>query len=89
MAKNRQDEASSWTTVLWTSAVALIGFGFAVCRYLQFEYGFDVGTFNRLSRIELYIYRATGHWGIIIIFLIMGLLGLVQAIMAVRELRRK
>jgi hypothetical protein len=90
MSTSRHDEdRSTWTTVIWTTLLTIIGFGFALLRYLQFYHQFDAGTFNRLSRIELFIFRATGQWGLIIILLLMGFIGLFNAIIAVREARRR
>lgn len=86
---NRHDEdKSTWTTVVWTSLLTIIGFGFALLRYMQFYHNFDAGSFNRLSRIELFIFRATGQWGLIAIMLLMGIVGLFNVIIAVRDVRR-
>lgn len=83
----KQKEPASWTTVIWMSVVALIGFSFALYRFLQFSQAAGELNTVRLTRIELYIYRATGHWGVIAVFLIMGIFGLYNAIINVRELR--
>ncbi|WPQ65655.1 hypothetical protein SIO70_12420 [Chitinophaga sancti] len=90
MSTKRHDEdASTWTTVVWTTLLTIIGFGFALLRYMQFYHSFDAGSFNRLSRVELFIYRATGQWGLIAIMLLMGFVGLFNAIIAFREVRRR
>jgi len=82
-------EPASWTTVLWMSVVALIGFSFAVYRFLQFsEAGAQLHNV-RLTRIELYIYRGTGPWGVIAVFIVMGIFGLYNAIVNVRDLRSR
>jgi hypothetical protein len=67
--------------------VALIGFGFAIVRLIQFTTLEHPLRGLRLTRIELYIYRATGHWGVIIIFLLMGIFGLYNAIKTSRSIR--
>lgn len=74
MADNKEEE-STWTSVLWSLVTMVIGFGFAVYRYLQYA-GITGNGHVRLSRIERVIYRGTGMWGVIISFIIMGLLGL-------------
>lgn len=90
MSTKRHDEdVSTWTTVVWTTLLTLVGFGFAFLRYMQFYHNFDAGTFNQLSRIERFIYRATGQWGLIAILLLMGFVGLFNAIIAYREVRRR
>jgi hypothetical protein len=71
------------------AVVALIGFSFAIYRFLQFsEAGAELKTV-RLSRIELYIYRSTGPWGVIAVFIIMGIFGLYNAITGIRGLRSR
>ncbi|WP_343671931.1 hypothetical protein [Chitinophaga sp.] len=87
--KRHDEDASTWTTVVWTTLLTLVGFGFAILRYLQFYHDLDLGSFNRLSRVENFIYRATGQWGLIAILLLMGFVGLFNAIIAVREVRRR
>ncbi|PWV49756.1 hypothetical protein [Chitinophaga sp. S165] len=82
-----EKEPASWTTVIWMSVVALTGFGFAVYRFLQFSQAAGQLNTVRLTRIELYIYRATGEWGVIFVFIIMGVFGLYNAIINVRQLR--
>ena len=84
-----ETEPASWTTVIWMSVVALIGFSFAIYRFLQFSQAAGELQAVRLTRIELYIYRATGHWGIIAVFIIMGVFGLYNAITGIRDLRSR
>ncbi|MCF6402698.1 hypothetical protein L3C95_10890 [Chitinophaga filiformis] len=86
---SNETEPASWTTVIWMSVVALIGFGFAVYRFLQFSEAGNQLHNVRLTRIELYIYRATGHWGVIAVFIIMGIFGLYNAIINIRDLRSR
>jgi hypothetical protein len=81
----KEKEPASWTAAIWMSVVALIGFGFALYRFLQFSQAAGQLNAVRLTRIELYIYRATGHWGVIAVFIIMGIFGLYNAIINVRE----
>ncbi|HEU4554011.1 MAG TPA: hypothetical protein VFS25_14305 [Chitinophaga sp.] len=76
---------STWGQVLGAAAVALIGFGFAVYRYIQFS-GADAGI--RLSRLERPIYRAAGKWGLVIVFLVMGIWGAYAAIKHFRQLKK-
>lgn len=83
----KETDPASWTSVIWMLVVALIGFGFAIYRFLQFSQAAGQLKAVRLTRIELYIYRATGHWGVIAVFIIMGIFGLYNAIVNVRELR--
>ncbi|WP_149694768.1 hypothetical protein [Chitinophaga sp. CF418] len=85
----KETEPASWTTVIWMLVVALIGFGFAIYRFLQFSETAGQLHAVRLTRIELYIYRATGHWGVIAIFIIMGVFGLYNAIINLRDLRSR
>jgi hypothetical protein len=73
--KNNPDTAS-WSQVILSVAVAVVGFGFAVFRYLQFS---GLAADLRLSRIERPIYRLTGKWGIIAVFILMGLTGVYYA----------
>ena len=84
-----ETEPASRTTVIWMSVVALIGFSFAIYRFLQFSQAAGELQAVRLTRIELYIYRATGHWGIIAVFIIMGVFGLYNAITGIRDLRSR
>jgi hypothetical protein len=83
----KEKEPASRTTVIWMSVVALIGFGFALYRFLQFSQAAGQLHDVRLTRIELYIYRATGHWGVIAVFVMMGIFGLYNAIINARQLR--
>lgn len=84
-----ETEPASWTTVFWMSVVALIGFSFAIYRFLQFsQAGAQLHTI-RLTRIELYIYRGTGPWGVMAVFIVMGIFGLYNAIINVRDLRSR
>lgn len=85
----KETEPASWTTVIWMSVVALIGFGFAIYRFVQFSQSAGQLKGVRLTRIELYIYRATGHWGVIVAFVIMGVFGLYSVIMNIRDLRSR
>ena len=86
MVDENNEEESSWMTVIWTSIITLIGFGFATYRYLQFA---DMVKMPRLTRIELYIYRATGKWGVVAAFVLMGIAGLYYTIYHVRAIRSK
>src|SRR5262245_9332063 len=83
----KEKEPASRTTVFWMSVIALIGFGFAIYRFLQFSEAAEQLKTIRLTRIELYIYRATGPWGVVVVFIIMGVFGLYNAIINVRQLR--
>ncbi|SFE05222.1 hypothetical protein SAMN05518672_104280 [Chitinophaga sp. CF118] len=89
MVDQNNEEESSWTTVLWTSIVALIGFGFAIYRYMQFSGMLATGDALRITRIELYIYRATGKWGIMAAFILMGIVGLYYTIYHIRAIRNR
>jgi hypothetical protein len=89
MVDQNNEEESSWTTVIWTSVVTLIGFGFAIYRYLQFSGMLDSGESPRITRIELYIYRATGKWGVVAAFVLMGITGLYYTINHVRAIKNK
>ena len=84
---SNEKEPTSWSTVIWMFVIALIGFGFAIVRLIQFTQLEHPLRGLRLTRIELYIYRATGQWGIIIIFVIMGVYGLYNAIKAYKAIR--
>ena len=89
MADKNNEATSSWTTVIWMAVVALIGFGFAAYRYMQFSHLTEGADHLRITRIELYIYRATGPWGLVAVFLLMGLFGLYYTIWHIREINRK
>lgn len=84
---SEEKEPASRSTMIWMLIVALIGFGFAILRFIQFTTQEHPLRGIRLTRIELYIYRATGHWGVIVIFLLMGFFGLYNAIKTSRSLR--
>lgn len=84
-----EKEPASWSTVIWMLVISLIGFGFAITRFMQFTQQEHPLRGLRLTRIELYIYRATGQWGVIIIFIIMGIFGLYNAIKAFRSVRSR
>jgi len=77
--------SSGWGQVLGAAAVALIGFGFAIYRYIQFS---GEGAGIRLSRIERPIYRAGGKWALIIIFLVMGTWGAYAAVKHFKKLKK-
>jgi len=84
---SEEKEPVTRTAVVWMFVITLIGFGFAIYRFTQF-YGATVPSqMGRLTRIELYIYRALGPWGVIAVFIIMGLYGLYNAIIGMRQLR--
>lgn len=89
MMDENNEEESSWTTVIWTSIVTLIGFGFAVYRYLQFSNMLHSGERPRITRIELYIYRGTGKWGVVAAFVLMGIVGLYYTISHIRAIKSK
>jgi hypothetical protein len=82
---NHNSETSSWSQVIWSAAVAVIGFGFAVFRYLQFA---GLAGEVRLSRLERPLYRLTGKWGIVFVFILMGLTGLYYAIRYYKLLKK-
>ena len=86
MVDENNEEESSWTSVIWTSIITLIGFGFAIYRYLQFSHMVQM---PRITRIELYIYRATGRWGVVAAFVLMGIVGLYYTIYHVRAMKKK
>lgn len=86
MVDENNEEESSWMTVIWTSIITLIGFGFAVYRYLQFV---DMVHMPRITRIELYIYRATGKWGVVTAFVLMGITGLYYTVYHVRAIKNR
>lgn len=81
----KNSETASWGQVIWAVAVAVVGFGFAVFRYLQFS---GLSADLRLSRIERPIYRLAGKWGVITIFILMGLTGLYYAIRYYKLLKK-
>lgn len=81
----KNTETASWGQVILSVAVAVIGFGFAVFRYLQFS---GMAADLRLSRIERPIYRLAGKWGIIAIFILMGLTGVYYAIRYYKLLKK-
>lgn len=83
---SEEKEPASRSTLIWMIVVALIGFGFAIFRFIQFTTQEHPLRSVRLTRIELYIYRATGYWGVIVIFLLMGVFGLYNAIKTSRAL---
>jgi hypothetical protein len=64
---------SSWAQVFWSAIIAVIGFGFAIYRYLQFS---GAVSSMRLSRLERPIYRLAGKWGLISVFILMGIVGI-------------
>jgi len=76
---------SSWSQVLWAVALAIVGFGFAVYRYLQFS---GAASGIRLSRLERPLYRLAGKWGLITIFILMGLMGVYYAVKYYKALRK-
>lgn len=84
---SEEKETTSRTAVIWMFIVALIGFGFAIYRSIQFYGVTEPLKMARLTRIELYIYRGLGPWAVIVVFLIMGLYGLYNAINGMRQLR--
>jgi len=77
--------ASSWSQVLWAVALAIVGFGFAIYRYLQFS---EAASGIRLSRLERPLYRLAGKWGLITVFILMGLMGVYYAVKYFRTLRK-
>lgn len=81
----KNSASASWSQVILSVAVAVIGFGFAVFRYLQFS---GLAADMRLSRIERPIYRLAGKWGIITIFILMGLTGVYYAIRYYKLLKK-
>lgn len=89
MIDENNEEESSWTTVIWTVIVMLIGFGFATYRYLQFSGILHPTGVPRITRIELYIYRATGKWGLVAAFVLMGVVGLYYTVYHIRAIRSK
>ena len=89
MMDENNEEESTWTTVIWTSIVTLIGFGFAVYRYIQFSGMLHSLERPRITRIELYIYRAAGQWGVVAVFVLMGVVGLYYTIYHIRAIKGK
>jgi len=81
----KNSDTASWGQVILSVAVAVVGFGFAVFRYLQFS-GLAVDL--RLSRIERPIYRLSGKWGVIAVFILMGLTGVYYAIRYYKLLKK-
>lgn len=69
----KNSESTTWLHVLWAVSVAMVGFGFAVFRYLQLS-GL-ASTELRLSRLERPIFRLTGKWGVVFIFILIGITG--------------
>jgi len=76
---------SSWGQVLGSAVVAAIGFGFAVYRYIQFS---GAASGIRLSRLERPVYRLAGKWGLIVVFLIMGIWGAYATLKHFRQLKK-
>lgn len=89
MPDENNEEESTWTTVIWTSIVTLIGFGFAVYRYMQFSGMLHSQERPRITRIELYIYRATGQWGVVTVFVLMGVVGFYYTVYHIRAIKGK
>jgi hypothetical protein len=81
----KNSETTSWFHILWAVLVALVGFGFAVFRYIQFS---SLASGIRLSRLERPIYRLAGKWGIIVIFILMGLTGVYYAVRYYKLLKK-
>ncbi|WP_298733806.1 hypothetical protein [uncultured Chitinophaga sp.] len=82
---HKNTDTASWGQVILSVAVAFIGFGFAIFRYLQFS---GLAANLRLSRIERPIYRLAGKWGIITVFILMGLTGVYYTIRYYRLMRK-
>lgn len=82
----QQPDTPSWSQVIWSAVVAAIGFGFAIYRYLQFS---GAAAELRLSRLERPLYRLAGKWGIITVFILMGIVGLYNAVKHYRNLRKQ
>jgi hypothetical protein len=78
-------QTSSWTQVVWSVVVTLIGFGFAIYRYLQFS---GAAGSIRLSRLERPIYRLAGKWGLISVFVLMGVVGIYYTIRSYKLLKK-
>jgi len=83
---NPSDNSSSWSQVIGSAVVAAIGFGFAIYRYLQFS---GDATGLRLSRLERPLYRLAGKWGLISVFILMGIVGLYSAVSHYKKRRSK
>jgi hypothetical protein len=82
-------EESTWLTVLWSLGIMMIGTGFAICRYIQFFTHGDTGFNPRITRIELYIYRGVGPWGVVAAFSLMAVAGLYYTIYHYRAVTKK
>jgi hypothetical protein len=70
------------TSFIWPLLLTIIGFGFAIWRYIQFS---QAEYMPQLSRLELFVYRAGGKWAVIGVLLLMGVVGLVGTIQRLRE----
>jgi hypothetical protein len=84
---NNTEEEASWSAVLGWLAVTIIGFGFAVLRFLQFVMNVPINL--RLSRIERFIYNAFEPSPLIAVFVLMGFVGLYFTITSLRAVRKK
>jgi hypothetical protein len=84
-----EKEKSTWLSVIMSIGVIMMGVGFAIVRYIQFFEKGDNGFSPRITRIELYIYRAVGPSGLITAFILMAIAGLYYTIYHVRAIRRQ
>jgi hypothetical protein len=82
-------EKSTWLSVIWSFGVIIIGTGLAIVRYIQFFNKGDNGFAPRISRIELYIYRAVGPAGLVTAFILMAITGLYYVIYHIRAIRKQ
>jgi hypothetical protein len=84
-----EKEESTWLSALWSFGVTLTGIGFAIVRYTQFFNKGDNGLNPRISRIEMYIYRAVGPSGLVTAFILMAVVGLYYTIYHIRAIRKQ